>query len=271
MAYADRAGYARVDPQRPRAFGVCDGCGAWYNRNDLRVQYEYMGDSLGDTGQRYCRRCLSKPQPQLKPVLLPPDPVPISDPRPEVAVLLQNLNGFSQVVGPQGTTINNPVAAELDPTDPIEVASAVIASADTGWGMPRPSVRGWFGVIGTSGVGQLAVPANANRTYLLIYNPFGGMLWAAQGQSPVLGMPAANVLNTPPPVQNSSVLVGTGEALLQNGGASPPAPVWTGEIWVLGLIPGVPWWIWEGPAGAADLDFRTPANAVYLTTIAGFP
>src|SRR6185312_417645 len=154
MAYADRSGRSVTDAQKPRAFGVCDGCAEWYNRVDLKAQFEYRGNSLEDTGFRYCWRCLSEPQPQLKPIILPPDPVPIHNPRPEQSQsglggisgqlpyfpLNGNQNGFAQVVGPQGSAITAPVLTELNPTQPFLTSAELLASAATGWGLPKPSL-----------------------------------------------------------------------------------------------------------------------------------
>jgi len=283
MSYADLSGYATTNPQSPRAHAICDSCGSRYNRVDLKPQYEWQGDSLADTGFRYCWRCLSKPQDQLRPVILPPDPIPVMNPRPEQAQaglggisgelpyppLNGNQNGFRQVIGPQGSTITVPIQAELDPTDPYTISAEALASSRTGWGLPQPaSLTAWYGRIETSGVSQVALHANPSRTYLMIYNPYGGMLWAGQGTASI-GVPAS-VTTTPNPLPNSTtVTVGTGEMLLQNGLLTPPASVWTGEIAVLGLIPGSPYWIWEGPY--IDLDFRIPKNAVYLGLMTGFP
>jgi hypothetical protein len=83
MGYASRSGHAITNPQAPRAFGVCDGCGRWWNLYKLRYQYEWQGTKLINTGMRKCSDCTDRPNPQLKARLLPPDPVPVRDPRPE--------------------------------------------------------------------------------------------------------------------------------------------------------------------------------------------
>lgn len=77
-------GHARVDPKNPSAFGVCDRCYLLYNLDDLVWQYDYRGNQLENLWKRICRRtCLDKPQDQLRPKALPPDPVPRYQPRPE--------------------------------------------------------------------------------------------------------------------------------------------------------------------------------------------
>lgn len=76
-------GRARVSPSSPSAFGVCDRCSIWYNLRALRWQYEYAGTRLQNQHILVCDRCLDNPQPQLKARILPPDPVPVMNARPE--------------------------------------------------------------------------------------------------------------------------------------------------------------------------------------------
>lgn len=83
MGYASRSGRAITNPTKPRAFGVCDRCGIWYNLYKLTYQYEWQGTQLINTRKRVCAVCMDKPNPQMKARLAPPDPVPVYDPRPE--------------------------------------------------------------------------------------------------------------------------------------------------------------------------------------------
>lgn len=76
-------GHARVDPQRPSAFGICEMCGFMYNHNELRWQTEFRGREIRRTGHLRCPRCIDLPNPTLRPHVLPADPVPIANPRPE--------------------------------------------------------------------------------------------------------------------------------------------------------------------------------------------
>lgn len=78
-----QTGRARVNARSPDSFGVCDRCGFLYNRKNLRDQYEWAGFQLQNLNLAVCQTCLDVPQPQLKAIILPPDPVPIDDPRPE--------------------------------------------------------------------------------------------------------------------------------------------------------------------------------------------
>ena len=76
-------GRARVDANNPQAFGVCDRCGIWDNQKDLRWQFDYRGPNLQNLRILVCQYCLDIPQPQLKPRIIPPDPMPVLNARPE--------------------------------------------------------------------------------------------------------------------------------------------------------------------------------------------
>ena len=76
-------GHARVSPKSPEAFGCCDRCYLLYNLSQLQFQYDYRGNELVNLRIRVCRKCMDQPQDQLRPKATPPDPVPVSDPRPE--------------------------------------------------------------------------------------------------------------------------------------------------------------------------------------------
>ena len=261
MAHADRAGRAAVDIRSPRAFAVCDSCGEWYNRHQLLDQHEWAGDSLIDLNLRVCRKCWSQPQEQFRTIILPPDPIPIDDPRPEYPTLNDNLNGFIKEVGPKAGALlgvfnfsfapnfqvmipnpnkGAPIGTFLDPTNPFLTETDIFASAYTGWGDPIPTAAdgsAWLvtdrsGTIAHSGVAQLVAAANASRNWLMIYNPVQALLAIAQG-TPTIGAP-------------STLIVGTGEAILQNALATPPTPIWRGAIYAVGLVPGARFIAFEG-------------------------
>jgi hypothetical protein len=282
MPYASRSGRAVTNAYAPRAFAVCDSCGEWYNRVNLLIQREWYGDNLADTGFRVCRRCLSKPQAQLKPVILPLDPVPILEPRPERlaaqqsingptrGAVWQNLNGFTQIVGPQGIKIRMPVLAEFDPTNPIENKNALwiglfnarypvpvltddfgnLLLDDFGNVLLQDGVTEISGMIALASVGQ-QIAAAATRNNILIYNPTGLMLSAAQDGPPTLGVSAASLIAslrtlnpTASDAEAGTVQIGTGEALMQDILSSPDPVIWQGSIWTLGLVAGAPYWAW---------------------------
>lgn len=83
MAYASRAGHARTNARAPQAHAICDRCGGRYNHVDLSWQFDYAGAGMVNKRILVCRRCLDKPQPQLRAIIIPADPVPILNPRPQ--------------------------------------------------------------------------------------------------------------------------------------------------------------------------------------------
>jgi len=83
MAYASRSGRARTSAKSPRAFGVCDRDGLWYNLDQLFWQWEYRGPILQNLWIRVCKHCLDMPNAQLRAITLPTDPTPVWQPRPE--------------------------------------------------------------------------------------------------------------------------------------------------------------------------------------------
>jgi len=81
MGYASRAGRARTNPTSPQAHAICDRCGFRYNHVDLRFQYDWRGASLANIQLLVCNTCYDVPQEQLRAIVVPPDPVPIVNPR----------------------------------------------------------------------------------------------------------------------------------------------------------------------------------------------
>lgn len=73
---------ARVSPNNPRAFAICDRCGQQYNIDALNAQYQYTGTGLYNTGLMVCSQCLDTPNPQLLARAVGPDPTPVPNARP---------------------------------------------------------------------------------------------------------------------------------------------------------------------------------------------
>jgi len=74
---------ARVSSRRPEAQGVCDRCYINYSLRDLRWQYQWAGTQLQNLRLLVCRECLDKPMQQLRSIIIPADPLPVFNPRPE--------------------------------------------------------------------------------------------------------------------------------------------------------------------------------------------
>jgi hypothetical protein len=83
MAYASKAGRARISSKSPQALAICDRCGFTYNHVDLAWQFDWGGASLINKRILVCRPCNDIPQNQLRAIVLPADPVPIMNPRTE--------------------------------------------------------------------------------------------------------------------------------------------------------------------------------------------
>lgn len=95
-----------IDVNDPRAVAACDGCGFLVNHKDLKKDMQYRGGSTPVwTGFLVCTKCLDVPNqaPQFKRITLPPDPVPVENPRPDVPT--PTYSGFKYWVDDSGRYI----------------------------------------------------------------------------------------------------------------------------------------------------------------------
>lgn len=76
-------GRARVSQRSPEAQAVCDRCYCNYSLDDLAWQFQWAGTKLQNLRLLVCPRCLDVPQPALKTIIIPPDPLPRLNPRHE--------------------------------------------------------------------------------------------------------------------------------------------------------------------------------------------
>ena len=73
-----------IDVKNPRSVGVCDGCGFWTMHPSMVEKKEFRGGSAPvGTGFYVCGVCDDVPNPYYSKMVLPPDPIPIKNPRPE--------------------------------------------------------------------------------------------------------------------------------------------------------------------------------------------
>lgn len=72
------------------AWATCDRCGCNTNLRKLQWQYQYAGIGLINIRLKVCNTCLDKPSEFLKTIILPADPVPVDQPRPEPYALDEN-------------------------------------------------------------------------------------------------------------------------------------------------------------------------------------
>jgi hypothetical protein len=91
---------APTNPQDPQYTGVCDRCGFYYPLDRLVWQYDYRGNALANLRIRVCTdRCLDEPYEHFRPILVGPDPIPPTDPRP-TSYATQNLGGQPPIFNP---------------------------------------------------------------------------------------------------------------------------------------------------------------------------
>ena len=74
---------AKTSATNPRAWGTCEACGFITNHEKLQWRYDWRGQRLQNLKILVCQYCIYKPQRQLGTIILPPDPVPIMNARPE--------------------------------------------------------------------------------------------------------------------------------------------------------------------------------------------
>lgn len=79
---ARRSHYTCVDPQNPRAAGVCDRGGEVRPLTELKREMRWAGNRMVETGWLVCAHHMDAPHPQDRTLLLPADPKPVRNPRP---------------------------------------------------------------------------------------------------------------------------------------------------------------------------------------------
>ncbi len=84
MAHRPKSPWTSRDPH-DGPWSTCDRCGLRYSQNRLQFQYDYLGGSVPQSlGLLVCSRtCLDALNYQQKLLILPPDPQPIFNTRPE--------------------------------------------------------------------------------------------------------------------------------------------------------------------------------------------
>lgn len=78
-------GRASVDPDNLQgaSWASCDRCGFNHNLRNLHWQHQWSANSLQNLRLLVCSDCLDVPAPFLRVPILPPDPPPIMNARPE--------------------------------------------------------------------------------------------------------------------------------------------------------------------------------------------
>jgi hypothetical protein len=229
MALGDINGHSRVSAYDPQAAAVCDRCSRRYNLSALRRQFQWAGTTLLDTGFLVCRRCLDTPFEQYRSIILPPDPVPRMNPRPDVQATPIYYPGSNEPTTPGNQNflqyiLGTPNAGTY-PTDKPDVLAAVAAIT----GVPTPAGIVDRSITITPANTTLTLMADGGREWLLIYNP----------AQPVCAFNLATALWG----STTNLMIGPGEAWFASSASGNPP--WTGAITAIGLTANVPLYAWE--------------------------
>ena len=76
-------GRASVNPENPQAWAICDRCGFNTNHYKLQWQYQWAGMKLVNLRLLVCDECHDTPAEFLRAIILPADPPPLYNVRPE--------------------------------------------------------------------------------------------------------------------------------------------------------------------------------------------
>jgi hypothetical protein len=175
-------GNARADPRRPRAWAICDKCGFLYNKFELQWQYEWQGARTQNTNRLTCDECLDDLQEQNRVIVLPADPQPVSNPRPEnynyadnqIATIGINFGTINQAAGLQAAFDSN--------TNKPFFMSAVSYKSIAG--LSNTIGKNWTGLNpNTPLIGPMAVRIVVNAPNDAKLAAAGAVAWAFQGSN----------------------------------------------------------------------------------------
>lgn len=241
MGFGDFHGRARVDARRPRGQAVCDRCSQWWNRADLRKQYEYSGTRLFFTGFLVCPPCYDTPQPQNLTPLLPGDPKPLINPRPEYFDVIRGQDGFALY------TIWVPdVATVRSESQQAQTKNNLLNQVAALSGAPRPlGFNDLSGVLARPLTTTQIVAANGARSWMLVFNPTAMPLVISTGNAAFAGDPFAVLLGAGcAALTTTAPQQATGGADDERGGLPT---LYQGALTAVGLFPNQPYWLFDFP------------------------
>ena len=93
-----RTNTPKPDLNNIRPLGVCARCDFLYHLDELQWQMDYRGMQLQSLNFLVCERCYDVPNPQQKPIILPPDPESVLNARP-FNYRNANVNFLTTVIG----------------------------------------------------------------------------------------------------------------------------------------------------------------------------
>ncbi len=232
MALGNMRGRARLNRKHPRATGVCDGCGFWWQLDDLGRQFQWAGPGLQDLGLLVCPNCMDKPQEQLRTVILPPDPVPRINPRPDINTTLPAIEGGNVPAAAfnLGFSVYVLGAPSIGSIPQTKAAALAAIAAASGVATPGTEVDRSI-TIAAMAVSQQVMTANVTRTWVAIYSP---------------QVSAVAISTTTPATWGAdiNVMLGPGQAMFWATAQGNGTP-WAGAISAVSLTVGAPVWAWE--------------------------
>ncbi len=83
MSYRPHPRLTDTNPDRPRAWATCDRCGFITSHYKMTWDKQWAGAQIINKGFLVCELCIDVPQQQLRTLILPADPAPIFNARPE--------------------------------------------------------------------------------------------------------------------------------------------------------------------------------------------
>lgn len=183
---------------------------------------QWRGPRLMKTGFLVDKSCLDVPQQQLRPRILPTDPVPIFNPRPEFYAFENGLQGFTlYTLDVPNNGLEGPVFSEDYVLEQIALVS----------GIPVPAVDDDSGLIELPQIAQAMIPAFQARGYILIFNP--------------TAVPLAVSFSTAGFDQTASIVLSTGQGLLWSSTQNnDTAQISQNALTVAGFLPGQVYYAW---------------------------
>lgn len=141
MAWS-RYTHASISAQSPQALGTCDRCGMVYQHSRLSWQFDWRGPRLQNLRILVCPTCLDAPQQNgQRTIILPPDPLPITNPRPDPYMFM------GQSSSPDPSQSGSPNTLATESSDPLvtEVSSQRLTTEQQT--TPTPTSSGYTRII----------------------------------------------------------------------------------------------------------------------------
>lgn len=163
-------GRATISETNPRALGICDKCGFMYNHHQLKWRMDWRGTKIQNLRMLICDSCYDQYQQNgQRTIILPPDPVPIMNARPEQYVPDSNplsaiganptptLWSYSGQIGNMTFAAGVPAAFDGNANKPSFLSAMIVT--------PNSSYENYVG-INWSGYPAVILPSSLNSPVL---------------------------------------------------------------------------------------------------------